>query len=152
MTLDSLNYELDKIATHSFTEDAETRHVERVSPGAGVLGAWDDTATITSVGLVADFSVIATGRGRIIIGCLCEGSLDTTLKFRLVFKNSSSAITGLSASVTSTLTALTDGGTPEKRYGTNIVFSNDIGATTVEMYVEELPAGATSVDIMMAAV
>jgi hypothetical protein len=94
MVLDKLVFGSDNIATHSFTEATEERHVERVAPGAGVLGAWDDTATITATGLVADFSVDTTGRGRIIVGCLCEAALATTLKFRLQFKNSAGTVVG----------------------------------------------------------
>ena len=152
MALDKLVFGSDNIATHSFTESAEERHVERVTPGAGVLGAWDDTATITATGLVADFSVDTTGRGRIIVGCLCEAALATTLKFRLQFKNSIGEVVGLSAEVTSALTEVDDGGTPAKRYGTLTVFANDVGASSVQMYVTELPEGATSVVLNMAAI
>ena len=152
MALDKLIFGTENIATHSFTEAAEERHVERVALGAGVLGAWDDTATITATGLVADFSVNTTGRGRIIVGCLCEADLAATLKFRLQFKNSVGTVVGLSAEVTSTLTEVDDGGTPAKRYGTLTVFANDVGASSVQMYVTALPSGATSVDLNMAAV
>lgn len=152
MALDKLVFGFDNIATHSFTEAAEERHVERVAPGAGVLGAWDDTATITATGLVADFSVDTTGRGRIIVGCLCEAALATTLKFRLQFKNSVGTVVGLSAEVTAALTEVNDGGTPAKRYGTLIVFANDVGASSVQMYVTAIPAAATSVILNMAAI
>jgi len=152
MALDKLVFGFDNIATHSFTESAEERHVERVAPGAGVLGAWDDTATITTTGLVADFSVDTTGRGRIIVGCMCEADLAAMLKFRLQFKNSIGEVVGLSAEVTSTLTEIDDGGTPAKRYGTLTVFANDVGASSVQMYVTALPAAATSVDLNMAAI
>lgn len=152
MALDKLIFGTENIATHSFTEDTEERHVERVAPGAGVLGAWDDTVTITATGLVADFSVDTTGRGRIIVGCLCEAALAATLKFRLQFKNSVGTVVGLSAEVTSTLTEVDDGGTPAKRYGTLTVFANDVGASSVQMYVTALPSGATSVDLNMAAI
>lgn len=152
MALDSMIYGTDFIATHSFSEDAETKHVERVAPGAGVLGAWDDTATITATGLVADFSVDTTGRGRIIVGCLCEAALAATLKFRLQFKNSAGTVVGLSAEVSSALTEIDDGGTPAKRYGTLTVFANDVGASSVQMYVTALPETATSVVLNMAAI
>ncbi len=152
MALDKLVFGTENIATHSFTEATEERHVERVAPGAGVLGAWDDTAAITATGLVADFSVDTTGRGRIIVGCLCEAALAATLKFRLQFKNSVGTVVGLSAEVTSALTEVDDGGTPAKRYGTLIVFANDVGASSVQMYVTALPDAATSVDLSMAAI
>lgn len=152
MALDKLVFGSDNIATHSFTEATEERHVERVAPGAGVLGAWDDTATITATGLVADFSVDTTGRGRIIVGCLCEAALATTLKFRLQFKNSAGTVVGLSAEVTSSLTEVLDGGTPSRRYGTLTVFANDVGASSVQMYVTAIPDAATSVILNMAAI
>lgn len=152
MAFDSLVYGSDKIATHSFTESAEERHIERVAPGAGILGSWDDTADISATGLVADFSVDTTGKGRIIVGCLCEAALATTLKFRLQFKNSAGTIVGLSAEVTSSLTEVLDGGTPSRRYGTLIVFANDVGASSVQMYVTAIPAAATSVILNMAAI
>ena len=152
MALGSVEYGADRLATHSFSESGQTKNVERVAPGAGVLGAWDDTATITATGLVADFSVDTTGRGRIIVGCLCEAALATTLKFRLQFKNSAGTVVGLSAEVSSALTEVDDGGTPAKRYGTLTVFANDVGASSVQMYVTELPEAATSVDLNMAAI
>lgn len=152
MALGSIEYGADRLATHSFSEGGQIKNVERVAPGAGVLGAWDDTATITATGLVADFSVDTTGRGRIIVGCLCEAALATTLKFRLQFKNSAGAVVGLSAEVTSALTEVDDAGSPAKRYGTLTVFANDVGASSVQMYVTELPASATSVDVKMAAI
>ena len=101
---------------------------------------------------MADFSVDTTGRGRIIVGCLCEAALATTLKFRLQFKNSVGTVVGLSAEVTSALTEVNDGGTPSKRYGTLVVFANDVGASSVQMYVTALPSGATSVILNMAAI
>lgn len=152
MALGSIEYGADRLATHSFSEGGQTKNVERVAPSAGVLGAWDDTATIIATGLVADFSVDTTGRGRIIVGCLCEAALATMLKFRLQFKNSAGTVVGLSAEVTSALTEVTDGGSPAKRYGTLTVFANDVGASSVQMYVTALPAAATSVVLNMAAI
>ena len=151
MALNKIDYGSDKIATHSFIEATETRHVERVAPGAGVLGSWDDTATVTATGLVSGLSADCTGRGRIVVGCLCDAALATTLKFKLVLKNSSGTIIGLSAEVSSALTEVTDGGSPAKRYGTVIVFSNDAGASSAEVYVTALPASATAIDINLAA-
>ena len=152
MALDSIVYGVDNIATHSFSEESETRHVERVAPAAGVLGAWDNAAEVTATGPVDDFSVNTSGRGRIVVGCLAMGSQNTTCKFRLMFKNSAGTVFGVSAEATSTLTEVTNGGSPSMRYGTITVFSNDIGASSVQMYVTTLPSGATAVDLMMAAI
>lgn len=152
MALSNIEYGADKLATHSFTESSETKHVERVAPGAGVLGAWDVTASPTATGLVGSFSLDTVGKGRIIVGCLCNADLATTLKFRLVFSNSSSQVVGTTAEVTATLTETTDGGSPAKRYGTVTVFANDLGASSAQMYITALPALATSVDVKMAAI
>lgn len=152
MALSNIEYGADKLATHSFTESSETKHVERVAPGAGVLGAWDDTATVTTTGAVADFGVDATGRGRIIVGVKCEGTAAATFKFRLKFLNSLGVVVGVSAEVSSVLSEVDDGGTPAKKHGTLTVFSNDAGAASVQMYVTALPSGTTSVDVSMAAI
>ena len=37
MALDSMIYGTNYIATHSFSEGAKTKHVERVAPAAGYL-------------------------------------------------------------------------------------------------------------------
>ena len=152
MALDSLEYGSDKIATHSFTESAETVHVERVAPAAGILGEWASTAAPTTTGLVSTFSLDTAGKGRIIVGCLCNVALAATFKFRLIFYNSVSAIVGTTAEVTSTLTEVTDGGSPAKRYGTVTVFANDLGASSVQMYITALPAEATAINVSMAAI
>lgn len=44
------------LAVHSVTEDAETRVIRRIAPGAGQTGAWESTATATTTGLVSGFS------------------------------------------------------------------------------------------------
>ena len=152
MALGSVEYGADRLATHSFSEGGQTKNVERVAPGSGVLGAWDVTASPTATGLVGSFTLDTTGKGRIIVGCLCEAALATTLKFRLQFKNSAGTVVGLSAEVTSALTEVDDAGSPAKRYGTVTVFANDVGASSVQMYVTALPSGATAVDLMMAAI
>ena len=152
MALGSVEYGADRLATHSFSEGGQTKNVERVAPGSGVLGAWDVTASPTATGLVGSFTLDTTGKGRIIVGCLCDAALAATLKFRLVFSNSSSQVVGTTAEVTATLTETTDGGSPAKRYGTVTVFANDLGASSAQMYITELPASATSVDVKMAAI
>ena len=152
MALDSMIYGTDYIATHSFSEGSETRHVERVAPASGVLGDWNYTANITAVGAVANYSVDTTGKGRIVVGCICEAALATTLKFRLQFKDSEENVVGMSAEATSTLTEVYNTWTPPMRYGTITVFSNDIGASSVQIYVTALPSGSTGLRLMMAAI
>ena len=152
MALGSIEYGADRLATHSFSEGGQTKNVERVAPGSGVLGAWDVTASPTATGLVSSFSLDTVGKGRIVVGCLCNAALATTFKFRLVFRNSVNQIVGTTAEVTSTLTEIDDGGSPAKRYGTVTVFANDLGASSAQMYITALPAAATSIDVKMAAI
>ena len=152
MALGSIEYGADRLATHSFIEGGQTKNVERVAPGSGVLGAWDVTASPTATGLVGSFTLDTVGKGRIIVGCLCNAALATTLKFRLQFKNSAGTVVGMSAEATSTLTETTDGGSPAKRYGTVTVFANDLGASSAQMYITALPAAATAIDVRMAAI
>lgn len=152
MALSSVEYGADRLATHSFTESEQTKHIERVAPGSGVLGAWEVTASPTVTGLVGSFTLTTTGKGRIVVGCLCNAALATAFKFRLVFKNSETQIVGTTAEVTAVLTEVTDGGSPAKRYGTVIVFANDLGATSAQMYITALPAEATAIDVKMAAI
>ena len=152
MALNSMVYGTDLIATHSFLEGGQTKHVERVAPGSGVLGAWDVSASPTATGLVGSFTLDTIGKGRIIVGCLCDAALATTFKFRLVFSNSASQVAGTTAEVTATLTETTDGGSPAKRYGTVTVFANDLGASSAQMYITALPESATSIDVKMAAI
>ena len=152
MAVGSIEYGADRLATHTFEEGSTTKHVERVAPSAGILPLWEAEATITAVGLVGSFSVNTAGKGRVVVGCLCDAALAATLKLRLVFKNSANAIVGVSAEATSALGEVTDGGSPAKRYGTILAFSNDVGASSVNVYVTALPAAATSLDIKGAAI
>ena len=152
MALGSIEYGADRLATHSFSEGGQTKNVERVAPGSGVMADWAVTASPTAVGLVGSFSLDTVGKGRIIVGCLCNAALAATFKFRLVFRNSANQVVGTTAEVTSTLTEVDDGGSPAKRYGTVTVFDNDLGASSAQMYITALPAAATAIDVRMAAI
>ena len=151
MTTGSIDYGTHKIATHSFTEDAVTKDVERIAPGCGVVGAWDVTANVTAVGLVGSFSLPSTGRGRIIIGAKCETTADYFYSAFLIFKSSTGVTLGVSATFSPTFKFHSDGGSPDKKYATVQAFANECGASTVEMYLTALPVGATSIDLYMAA-
>lgn len=151
MALDDLGFTEgtgSNIATHKISEGGVDRHIERIAPSAGQLGAWEDTATVTTTGLIADFSVSTIGKGRIIVGAKCNTTAELFYKFRMVFKNSSGTVMGVSASVSPKFGALTDG---TNEYAELAVFANDCGATSAELYLEALPAGATTMDIMLAA-
>ena len=152
MALDSMIYGTDYIATHSFSEGAETKHVERVAPAAGVLGTWDDDAFITATGMVSNLTVNTTGKGRIVVGCIAVGASDTSFKFRLVFSNSSGDIIGVSAEAESYITTMLKELTSNYYYGTMTVFANDVGASYVNMYATELPASAMGTYVYVAAI
>lgn len=151
MALDSMVYGVDNIATHSFSEGSETRHVERVAPAAGVLDAWEDTAQVTALGAVYDFYVNTSGRGRIVVGCIAKGSQNTTCKFRLLFKNSNDEVIGISAEATSDIVIFKEGSINDY-IGTVTVFSNDVGASSVGVYVTALPAGAVYTTLSLSAI
>lgn len=140
------------LATYSFTEDAVTKHVERIAPAAGVMSDFDDSATVTASGLVSDFSASCVGKGRIIVGAKAASVANTDFcTFRLVFKNGTGVVIGTSVLTQSTFTELTSGGSPDYRYGTASVFANDCCASSVEVYVVSIPSGST-VLIYLAAV
>ena len=131
------------IASHSFLEGGITKHIERIAPGACVLDAYDDTATISAVGLVADFSSNCTGKGRVILAMKAEAALSDYCLFRLVFKNGAGDVIGPTVLLQSTFAELMSGGSPNYRYGTAIAFANDLAAASVELYVVQLPPNGT---------
>ena len=141
-----------KIAGYSFTEGGETRTVERIAPGSGILTAWEDSAlAVTTTGLVSGLTAVTTGKGRVAIGCKAETTAGDTYSFRLVCYDESSNILGLSALITKEFTALDDGGSPAKKFAAVALFANDIGASTVGVYVEDVSANA-SMDLYLAAI
>jgi len=151
MALDDLGFTEGvgaNVATHKVSEDGVDRHIERIAPGAGQVGAWEDTATVTETGLVSDFSASTIGKGRIIVGAICNTTAELFYKFRLVFKNSAGTVMGVSASVSPKFGALADG---TNEYAELAVFANDCGASSVELWLEALPVGAATMDIMLAA-
>ena len=157
MALNSMIYGTDFIATHSFEEDTKTKHVERVAPGAGVLGDLSDTAVVTAVGQVSGLLASTKGLGRIVVECRCQGTgtgvPSGSLKFRLLFYNASNIIVGTSAEVSSDVTGILDMITNDSNiyYCTLTVFSNDAGASSVGVYVTGLPSASLSTQISLAA-
>lgn len=152
MALDNITYGTDYIATHSGTENATEVHLERITPGAGILGVWDDSAEgVSATGLVSGFSVSCAMRGRIVLGAKCATSADLFYSGFLVFKNSVGTIVGVSATISPAFKVLDDGGSPAKKYAAIQCFGNECGASTVEFYLTALPSGATAIDLYMAA-
>lgn len=131
------------IASYTFIEDGVTKHMERIAPGAAVLSAFDDTATVSAVGLVADFSAVCAGKGRIILGVKAVTTPSDYCSFRFVFKDEAGVVIGTSILLQSVFTEISSGGSPDYRYGTATVLGNDCCASTVEVYVVSLSANGT---------
>ena len=131
------------IASYIFTEDGVTKHMERIAPGAAVLSAFDDTATVSAVGLVVDFSANCTGKGRIILGVKAVTTPSDYCSFRFVFKDGAGVVIGTSILLQSIFTEISSGGSPDYRYGTATVIGNDCCASTVEVYIVSLSANGT---------
>lgn len=135
-----------KFATHSFTEGGETRQIERIAAGSGQLPAvWDDTASVTATGLVAGFTAVTTGCGRIVLKAAANTTTGDTFKFRLVFYNSetpgTSSIIGVSPIITQSFSAVVD--EAANKIAAHSTFANDCGASSVGVYVEQLSANGT---------
>lgn len=139
------------IASFSFTEDAVTKHMERIAPGAGVMATFGDSATVTAVGLVSSFSVDCTGKGRIVFAVKAVTANGDFCTYRLVFKNGNGDVIGTSVLTQSSFTELTSGGSPNYRYGTVSVFANDCGAVSVEVYIVQLSSNE-SMECYLAAI
>lgn len=139
------------LAGYSFTEGGETRFIERIAPGSGVFGGWEDTATVTTTGVVSGLLCTTTGKGRIVVGCKAETTTGDTFSFRLVYYDASSNVMGLSALITQPFTAVTDGGSPAKKFSAISAFANDVGASTVGLYIDDVSSNA-SMDVYLAAV
>lgn len=143
MALGSISFLDDKIATYTFSEASQTKHIERIAPSAGVVSGWEATKSVSAVGAVASFSLACVGKGRIVIGATAtsaSSAKDDSVSFRLVFKDSSGDILGVSAEAECVLTSFEDNSV---RFGTLVVFSNDCGASSVEVFVEAIKAGVT---------
>lgn len=128
------------VASHAFTEDGVTKHMERIAPGAGVLSALPAATTVSAIGLVGALSVNCEGKGRIIFSAKATTSNGDFCTARLVFKAADGAVIGMSVLTQSTFAELESGGSPSYRYGTVSAFANDCCAATVELYVVQLPS------------
>ena len=92
MALGSINFLDYKIATYTFSEASQTKHIERIAPSAGIVSGWEATKSVSDVGAVAAFSLACVGKGRIVIGATAtsaSSAKDDSVSFRLVFKDAS---------------------------------------------------------------
>lgn len=153
MAGDYIEYGSDKIATHSFPEGGETKHTERICPGAGVYpDPPDDTAVATTTGLVANFFAVTTGKGRIVVSGKAETTAGATFSIQLVYykteTQSAANIIGVSSTVILTMSSLLDGGDPSLRLAGVAVFANDVGARSVGVNLVTItPNNSVSLEI-----
>lgn len=134
------------IAAHTITEDTETRYLERISPGAGVITSFDvGPLTVTATGLVASSSVNTQGKGRIVVSAKAATANGDTCSFRLIYKNGSGDVIATSVLVQALFSELSSGGSPDYRYSTGAAFSNDFCAATAELYVVSLDQNGSTI-------
>lgn len=136
------------VASHSFTEDAVTKHMERIAPGAGVLASGWSYTSVTAVGLVSGLSCATVGKGRIVVIAKAQTGNTDYFGFRLVFKDGAGVVIGTSELIQPVFTEHTSG---SDRFATASVFANDCCASSVEVYVTTLPTSA-QVSIAVSAV
>ncbi len=129
------------IATHSFTEDGSTRHVERFAPGAGLIDM-PDTAQISassSTGLQPTSAIDCTGKGRIVIASLFSVD-EETADFRIAFYDSESNLIGYTEELSFTNTSISDG---TSYYGELLIIANEFGAKEFKLNITTAPATGT---------
>lgn len=126
------------IAAHSFTEDAETRYVERVAPGAGVLTLPSaQVSEETSTGTYPASAIDITGKAGITVKASFSTDSDTC-KVKLLFSDSAGGLIGLSDEYTISNTAVADGA----RYlGSALLVDNQLlAASGVKIVITEAPS------------
>ena len=138
------------IASFAFTEDAVTKHMERIAPGAGVIAGGFSFTTVSAIGLVSG-NAACQGKGRIVVCAKAVTGNTDYFTFRLVFKDSSGGVLGVSPLTQISFGELTSGGSPDYRYGTVAAFANDCCASSVELYVVTLPASESVLTAVVAA-
>jgi len=126
------------IASHSFTEDAETKHVERVAPGSGILTmpATAQVAEKTTSGTYPATVIDIIGKPRIVIKSDFSAS-DGTAKARIQFFDSTGSLIGQSDEYSISNSGVQD----NSRYvGNMLAIDNTIGASGLKVTLTEAPA------------
>lgn len=136
------------VASHSFTEDGVTKHMERIAPGAGVLASGWSYTSVTAVGLVSSLSCATVGKGRIIVMAKAVTGNTDYFGFRLVFKDGAGVVMGVSELFQPVFGEHVSG---SDRFATISVSANDYCASSVEVYVVTLPT-SNQVSLAVAAV
>ena len=132
-----------KVATHSFTEDGTTKHVERVAPGVGVV-TLPTTAQITGVtqtGLYPASAIDVQGKSRIVLKTQYEDS-SNEISIRGVFYDSASTVIGCSEEVSVGNQGFADG---SYYLGDIVVFSNECGAKEFKVQVTSITGGTANI-------
>jgi len=116
------------VASHSFTEDAETKHVERVAPGAGVitLPGTAQVAEQTATGTYPATAVDVTGKAGIVVKSSFSND-SASCKVMLLFFDSAGEFIGQSDEYDIANSALADGA----RYlGSTLIVDNQVLASS----------------------
>jgi len=124
------------IASHSFTEDGHVKHMERIAPGAGVLQAVPAFVLASTTGQIGGISVNTAGKGRIIVMAKAETGSTDFFSFRLIYKDASGAVIGLSKLMQPTFCEYTE---LNLRFAVPTVVANDVCASSVEIFLVSLP-------------
>ncbi len=129
------------IASHSFTEDAVTKHVERVAPGAGVL-TLPGTAQVSeenSTGTFPASPIDVTGMAGISVKS--SFSVDEeTCKVKVQFHDSAGEIIGVSDEYTLPNSSVAES-SPARYVGGMLLLDNRLlGASGVKIIITEAPA------------
>ena len=128
-----------KVASHSFTEDSETKHVERVAPGAGVLVV-PGTAQVseeTSTGTYPATAIDVTGKAGIVVKSTFSND-SATCKVKFLFLDSAGSPIGVSGEYTLSNSGVADG----SRYiGSAFMIDNQqLAASGVKIVITTAPA------------
>lgn len=131
------------IATHTITEDGETRHVERIAPSAGVIDM-PDTASVAATSTLGMYPsalfLDCQGKGRIVINSVLSVSGESA-GFRIAFYDVAGNIIGYTAEQTVKDSGIDTGSATY--YGELIIAANEVGAATYKLRLTTAPATGT---------
>ena len=138
-----------RVATYRFEEDGNLVDVERIAPGCGVLLAFDASHLnfFASIGALPATQINCKGKARIVVKFRGLSTEAQSISYYLVFKAADDSIIGTSALNYATFTPVLDG---TKNIAVAGVFANDVGASSVYIYVMNGPG--TAIDAFIGAI
>jgi len=147
------------VAAHSFTEDAETRVVERVAPGTGVLDnpATPQISKQSAAGLYPASAVDIQGKARVGLRWTLSAA-DVSVGFRILLYDVDDVLFAILPSPTETYTVVasaveTVSEESETRYvGTFFGIANDFGAKSLKIRWPAVPTNSGTVSCFVAGV